>query len=121
MTISAQALNYEIIDDLKAILGDGFADIIREQVEQSSVYMQEIRQLLDANDAKGAMRQAHALKSSVGQIGLQGMHALAKELEFTCNADSEKGEVSTHARQLYNLIGDELPGAIKALVVYVKQ
>lgn len=121
MTTSAQALNREIIDDLKTILGEGFDEIIREQVEQSGEYMRDIQQALDGDDSATAMRRAHALKSSVGQIGLQGIHALAKELEFTCNADSEKGEVSSHAKQLHMLIGDEFPGAVKALVAYVKQ
>lgn len=121
MTVSAHALNHEIIDDLKAILGEGFDEIVEEQVEQAGIYLRDLKTLLTEGNVEMAMRRAHALKSSAGQIGLQGIFALAKELEFTCNADADKGEVSHHAQELFQTICDEFAGAVKALVTYTRQ
>lgn len=120
MAESARTLNLEIIDDLKTILGDGFDEIIDEQLEQASIYLRELQQSLADDQPEAAMRCAHSLKSSAGQIGLQGIHALAKELEFTCSVDSERGESSLQAKELCRMIIDELPGAVQSLRNYLR-
>lgn len=120
MASPAHALNHEIIDDLMVILGEGFNEIIKEQVAQAHVYLRELQPLLDADDAESAMRRAHAFKSSAGQIGLQGIHALAQNLESTCKADMGTGAVSPQARDLYRAITAEFPEAVRLLLRYTQ-
>lgn len=118
MVASAQTLNHEIIDDLHAILGEGYGEIVDEQVEQAKQYLEEMAGYFAANDPHQVKMKAHGLKSSAGQIGLQGIHALAKELEMTSLADEANGACSTEAKVLYKTICDELFGAVKALQGY---
>jgi HPt (histidine-containing phosphotransfer) domain-containing protein len=120
MTASAHALNHEIIDDLHAILGEGYGEIVEEQVEQAKEYLGEIAGYLAADDPGHVKIKAHGLKSSAGQIGLQGIHALAKELEMTSLADEAHGACSVEAKALYQTICDELFGAVKALHGYAE-
>lgn len=113
-------LNREIIDDLQTILGDGFAEIVEEQVEQAVVYIRDMEDLLATNQPEMAMRRAHALKSSAGQVGLQGMHALAKELELTCKADIPSGQTSEKALQLFRTLQKDFTLATQLLRQYIK-
>lgn len=119
MTASAHALNHEIIDDLKTILGDGFDEIIDEQVEQAAIYLSELQQQLGRNQPQEVVRLAHSLKSSAGQIGLHGIHALAKELEAVSIADSEGGACSLQATELFRTIVEEMPSAVQGLRRYL--
>lgn len=112
-------LNHEIIDDLSGILGEGFGEIVREQVAQGQVYLRELQRLLGEADAERAMRCAHALKSSAGQIGLQGIHALAWELERICKEDMARGEMNPRAMELHRIIAREFPHAVQALQDYI--
>jgi HPt (histidine-containing phosphotransfer) domain-containing protein len=120
MPISAHALNHEIIDDLYAILGDGYTEIVDEQVEQALKYLKELGELLQADNAKMVTRTAHALKSSAGQVGLEGIHALAKNLEIVSTADQEQGVCSDEAKMLHRTICTEFKAAVMALRDYVK-
>lgn len=113
-------LNREIIDDLQTILGNGFAEIMAEQVEQATGYIKDLKDLLEANQSDMAMRRAHALKSSVGQIGLQGIYALAKELELACKADSESGKTSEKSLRFFRTLQEEFNPAVLHLRQYVK-
>lgn len=120
MTNPAHALNHEIIDDLRAILGSGFDEIVKEQVEQAGIYLGELQQLLDDDDAYMAMRRAHALKSSAGQIGLHGIYRLARDLEVACDADAEKGQASPQAKALFRQLRDGFAGAVQKLLDYTR-
>lgn len=119
MSSSAHALNHEIIDDLYAILGDGYTEIVNEQVQQALKYLQELQLYLQENDIQKAMRTAHALKSSAGQVGLQGIHDLTKKLEFQCIEDQASNASSAEAKQLYHTICAEFEGAMQALRNYI--
>lgn len=120
MTASAHALNHEIIDDLKTILGDGFDEIIDEQVEQAAIYLRQLQQYIADDQPQEVARLAHSLKSSAGQIGLHGIHALAKELEATSLADSEGGQCSGQAKELFRTIVEEMPAAVQGLRRYLQ-
>lgn len=113
-------LNREIIDDLQAILGNGFAEIMAEQVEQATGYIKDLKDLLEAHQSDMAMRRAHALKSSVGQIGLQGIYALAKELELACKADSDSDRTSEKTWRFFRAMQEEFNPAVQHLRQYVK-
>lgn len=119
MSASAQALNHEIIDDLYGILGDGYDEIVDEQVEQAQLYLSELDAFLAEDKPNGAMRRAHALKSSAGQVGMHGIYALAKELEMICLADEQNNSCSSQAKILYTTICEEFAGAVQALRNYV--
>lgn len=120
MSSTHHHLNREIIDDLQAILGNGFTEIMAEQVEQATEYIKDLKDLLEANQSDMAMRRAHALKSSAGQIGLQGIYALAKELELACKADSDGGRTSEKSWRFFYTVQEEFSPAVQHLRQYVK-
>lgn len=118
MSVSSASLNTQIIDDLRAILGEDFNMIVEEQLTQARKYMDELHHLLQNNDVNMAMRRAHSLKSSVGQVGLYDIQLLAKDLELTCRADMDRGSISHHARELFNQIIAGFDYAVESLESY---
>ena len=120
MSLPHQSLNREIIDDLQTILGDGFSEIVDEQVEQAVGYIKDLEELLRANQSDMAMRRAHALKSSSGQVGMQGIYTLAKELELACKADIQSGKTSEEALAIYQTLREQFTLAAQHLRQYIK-
>lgn len=119
MQNDAAVLNEEIIDDLMAILGDGYLSIFQDQIDQATSYIDEISNHLEVGETLKASKRAHALKSSTGQVGLQSIHYLAKDLEYTCSADSEKGEISQHAKDVFAKLRAEYDACVKCLYGYI--
>lgn len=112
-------LNEEIIDDLIAILGDGYLAIFEDQIQQATSYIKDIAAAIQEGEALKASKRAHALKSSTGQVGLQSIHYLAKDLEYTCSADAEKGEISLHAKQVFEQLVADYDACVKCLYSYI--
>lgn len=112
-------LNEEIIDDLIAILGDGYLEIFEDQLQQATGYIKDIDNSIQSGDALKTSKRAHALKSSTGQVGLQSIHYLAKDLEYTCSADAEKGEISLHAKEVFARLVADYDVAVKCLYGYI--
>ncbi|MGB1539774.1 MAG: Hpt domain-containing protein [Rickettsiales bacterium] len=111
-----QALNEEIIDDLQTILGGGFGEIVEEQVIQAREYMKDMQQNLKDQDSQKMMRNAHALKSSAGQIGLEGIHLKAKEIETLCREDIDSGSpMRGDIAEKLALLQDAFDGAVAKL------
>lgn len=119
MMTTADNLNQEIIDDLHAILGDGFGEIVEEQTIQALEYLQEIARCLKKGKAEAALRYAHSLKSSTGQIGLQGIYSLTRDLEKQCREDVVAGAVSAEATRIHTQICEEFGGAVGKLRRYL--
>lgn len=119
MSNSAKELNTEIIDDLQAILGDGFLEIVDEQLEQAREYLSELIQLITEGNARHCSLKAHSLKSSAGQVGMQGIQFLAKDLEESCRVDMESGEgISNKSRKLFDNLVREFDTAAEELKQY---
>jgi HPt (histidine-containing phosphotransfer) domain-containing protein len=119
MSFHYSVLNEEIIDDMAAILGDGYAAIFEEQLLQATSYIEEIRHFLANDSVAKVPKRAHALKSSAGQVGLQGIHFLAQDLEYACAADAEKGEISQRSRDIFSRLVHEYDGAVRCLYGYM--
>lgn len=113
------ALNVEIIDDLQDILGDGYDAMVQEQINQAKLYLSEIGAHASSGDAKEMSGKAHSLKGSTGQVGLQGIHHLAAELERSANADGVV--LSANSKQICDTLQKEFPAAVKALQAYITQ
>ncbi|MCH2546772.1 MAG: Hpt domain-containing protein [Alphaproteobacteria bacterium] len=120
MTVTAHDLNVEIIDDLFGILGEGYFEIVDEQVEQSVIYLTELKEFLANNQPAQAQKHAHSLKSSSGQVGLQGIHDMSKELEVACAEDVQSNTCSTKAVALHRTICEEFAGAVASLRSYLE-
>lgn len=115
------ALNAEIIDDLKTILGETYEEMIEEQIVAAREYLAKIQHAFETGDACAGNKLAHALKSSAGQIGLQGVHWLAKDLEMTFMADHDQGAApSERARQIFSYLTLAFEHSIQALKAYGK-
>lgn len=119
--VSAQELNQEIIDDLFAILGDGYAEIVDDQVEQGTEYLAALGVALAENAPEKVSKGAHLLKSSAGQIGLQGIHELARDLEKSAIASTQAGTgCSAEQKELYAALQNNFEAAVQVLRDYLK-
>lgn len=116
MPSSAHALNYDIIDALYTILKSSYSRIIDEHEEQVLKCLRDIPAQLQA-DAESAKISIHVLKSSTGQLGLQGIYDLIRKLEITYQEDA----CGEEAMELYRVIYTEFPVAIQTLRNYIAQ
>lgn len=111
-----QELNLEIIDDLLEVLGDSYLEIVEDQIDQANEYMGELREAVSAGAAAKIQRIAHALKSSVGQVGLQGIFRLAKAVEYQARDDVElSGKMSKETERLSGVLEAAYPAAVESL------
>lgn len=120
MTASHYELNYEIIDDLLSLLGVGYFELMEEQITQANEYLAEIESLMLAGtDPATVSKRAHAFKSSTGQVGLLGIYALAKKLEYQTKIDAGAGAaISGDAKQFYAELTEHYLPAVRILRDY---
>lgn len=113
-------LNHAIIDELIELLGVGYFELMEEQITQANDYFEELEVLFaDGGDPSTIAKRAHALKSSVGQVGLHGIHLLAKETEYKAKADVEAGKpVSAATREAFATLNEFYVPAVQRLRDY---
>lgn len=115
-----QELNLEIIDDLLEVLGDSYLEIVEDQITQANEYMSELHEAESAGAVAQIQKIAHTLKSSVGQVGLQGIFRLAKALEYHARDDvGLSGKMSAETEQLAGELAAAYPSAVAALRKHV--
>ena len=74
-------IDVSVVEELKEILEEDFADIIETYLEDSPNLISEIHQSFANQDAVILERSAHTLKSSSAGVGANGFAAICAELE----------------------------------------
>lgn len=119
MTSPHYELNPAIIDDLIELLGVGFFELMEEQITQANEYVDELEVMFEEGDAAKIAKCAHALKSSTGQVGLQGIHLLVKDLEYKAKEDAAAGRpVGNAARSAFSTLKSHYVHAVRILRDY---
>lgn len=116
MSENHQELNLEIIDDLLEVLGDSYLEIVEDQIEQAGEYMDELGEAVFAGDTARIQKIAHLLKSSVGQVGLQGIFRLTQAMERQVRDDvGLSGKMSKETERLSGVLAVAYPAAVESL------
>jgi HPt (histidine-containing phosphotransfer) domain-containing protein len=77
----APVLDTEVIDELRAIMGDEYRGLIRMFTEDAPTHIAKLQSALAANDVPGMVAPAHTLKSSSANLGAMALSAVAKRIE----------------------------------------
>lgn len=105
-------LDKAALDNIRALDDDGtvLAEVIDIYFAELPAYLQALRAAIEAADAGGISRQAHALKSASLNVGARGVGELCKRLEREAKAGS-----TASARDLLGAIDAALEITLPAL------
>ena len=95
-------LNEEMISELREIMADDFKLLISTYINDTVGRIEEIEQILQANDAKEFAKACHSLKGSSTNVGVLKLADLCRQGERRGNEDDLDG-----AAELLNQINAE--------------
>jgi len=72
----------DVIDDLRAVMEDDFADLVQTWLRDMPVQVGAVHEAGTRGDAQALFRSAHRLKSASGSIGALHLSELARRLEL---------------------------------------
>lgn len=78
---SIKIIDEDIIESLKELVGDGFANIVEVYIKTASELMDNIGGDLEKSDNQGLVFNAHTLKSSSAQLGVMLLSDIARQME----------------------------------------
>lgn len=113
--MNPDALDSETIDQFLNDVGSAARELLTLFVNETRTRLERMESLVEAADWPVLTSEAHSLKSSAATYGLEGLSAVAKELEQA----SRDGDVEL-ARQHMALISKNTEGVLKALVETVE-
>lgn len=76
------AINREIVDDLREIMGPEFGSLVDVFLEDSPRAIQRLQAAVEPLDLQGLITPAHSLKSTSANLGAMELSALAKLIEI---------------------------------------
>jgi signal transduction histidine kinase/NO-binding membrane sensor protein with MHYT domain/DNA-binding response OmpR family regulator len=71
----------EAFENLKILMGDGFAHILEQYIGDSSQYLEALRIAAQTKDYEALVQAAHPLKSSSQQMGARAVSIFAEKIE----------------------------------------
>ena len=74
-------LNAEFLDELREIMDDDFGLLLRTYLSESARQYEDVRRAWDEGSDEDLRRNAHALKSTCGNVGAERLSALFLDLE----------------------------------------
>ncbi len=75
------AINQEVVDDLREIMGDEFRSLVRVFLEDAPRSLARLQSAAAARDIDGLIGPAHTLKSTSANLGAMELSAQAKHIE----------------------------------------
>ena len=106
------AINREIVDDLREIMGPEFESLVEVFLEDSPRAIQRLQLALDPLDIQGLVGPAHSLKSTSANLGAMELSALAKLIEIGARQKTIKdprklvGELGREFDRVRQALGD---------------
>jgi CheY-like chemotaxis protein/HPt (histidine-containing phosphotransfer) domain-containing protein len=92
-TVAAElpALDMEIVEDLKEMMGSDYPSLVRIYLEDSPKLIGQIQTALDNRDFQALVPPAHTLKSSSANLGALALSDIAKTIEKSARS----GDINT--------------------------
>jgi HPt (histidine-containing phosphotransfer) domain-containing protein len=78
---NAPVLSREIVDDLREIMGEEFAALVRVFLEDAPQALQKLEQAAAKQDIDALIGPAHSLKSTSANLGALALSDLARTIE----------------------------------------
>ncbi len=89
------SLNFEILHNMKKILGNAFNELIPAYLGQSDSIISDMENAHDKNDIKTLERYAHSMKSSSYNVGAEDLSNEASILEALCQQNTENIQIKS--------------------------
>ncbi|SDD68202.1 ATP-binding protein [Aquimonas voraii] len=80
-TASGPALNTEVVEDLREVMGPEFLSLIRVFLEDTPRTLERLQAAADSSDTPTLIAAAHSLKSTSANLGALDMSELARQIE----------------------------------------
>jgi len=74
-------INQDAFEQVKALMGDKFPTLVETYLRTSRAHVEKIRSAYEAENAQAIADSSHAMKSSSGNMGLQGLSESMREIE----------------------------------------
>ena len=87
----APALDMEILQDLKEMMGTGYQELIRIYLEDSPKLLAQIQTAIAEGDSAALVTPAHTLKSSSANLGALRVSQIAKRMEKSARSGDAAG------------------------------
>jgi HPt (histidine-containing phosphotransfer) domain-containing protein len=87
--MTLQTIDVKIFNKAKKLMGKKFPLMIEYFTEDTKIYVDEIEKSYKEKRLDLAVRAAHTIKSSAGQLGAKKLSDIAKEIEVLCGALGE--------------------------------
>ncbi|MCU0765758.1 MAG: ATP-binding protein [Gammaproteobacteria bacterium] len=103
----ATVIDSKVIEDLRAVVEEDFAPIIRGFLGHAPTLMRELDEGLALDDVTRLVRPAHSLKSSSASVGALQVSALAKTIEHSAR-EGDMGSASGAVVELRAALSEAL-------------
>jgi HPt (histidine-containing phosphotransfer) domain-containing protein len=101
-------LDENVLAGLRELEEDGSDDLLAELIalflEDAPCRLRDLGQALEKNDADAAMRVAHSLKGSAGNLGARGLAALCSNLELRGRGGDLRGAEAVYSTLLKEFV-----------------
>lgn len=87
-TASGPALDSEVVEDLREVMGSEFLSLIRVFLEDTPRTLERLQAAANADDVSTLIASAHSLKSTSANLGALDMSELARQIEHGGRAGS---------------------------------
>lgn len=111
---SGPALDSEVVEDLREVMGGEFLSLIRVFLEDAPRSLQRLQQAAAANDTASMVAAAHSLKSTSANLGALDMSELARQIEHGGRSGTLANPNALVARLVAEFVRVE--GALRALL-----
>lgn len=93
-------LDQEVLENLHDLPGEGADDLLAELIilfgQEAPRRISQLRDAVQAGDAKGVMQLAHSLKGSSANLGAKSMASLCNQLEQQGREGNLDGALKVH-------------------------
>lgn len=81
MNVATQHLDSDTVQELRAVMGSEFANLLRTFATDSAMRIEHIERAIAGGDADALRRAAHSFKGSSGNMGAQRLSDLCRRIE----------------------------------------
>jgi HPt (histidine-containing phosphotransfer) domain-containing protein len=103
-----KVLNMEIVAEAKELMNERFPMMVKYFLEDTAMYIEEIRRGVEEDNAEIAISPAHTIKSSAKQLGAERVSDTSKLIEELCrNITENKSSNLQELKLLYDNLKQE--------------
>lgn len=101
-TKQLEIINISTLNTAKDLMGDRFPQMIQYFLEDTVMYMEEIKRGLSEQNIQAILTSAHTIKSSAKQLGVDRLSDTAMRIESLCNEMVDTNNPDFHILESLN-------------------